>query len=296
MHRDRQRAFDIGIGEDDVRRLAAAFERAALQIDRRERHDLLRRRVAAGERHLVDARMLGERRARGRAVARHDIEHARRKPRFLHELRDLERGDRRLLGGLQHHRVAGGERRADLPRIEQDRRIPRQDRADHAHRLAPRIGERVGLERDLLALDLVGRAREIDQPIDRALHFADRVAQRLAVVAGFELGQPRRVAADQLGELVQQQPALRGGDLVAPGALHRRLRGGDGPVDVGVVAFGHLGPDRLGRGIDGGDRARRMGRDPLAADIEAIIASFGHGHLRRRFTDGPLDITTLLRL
>ena len=46
--------------------------------------------------------------------------------------RQRQRHQRRPLGGLEHHRVAGRERRRDLLRVARDRRVPRGDRADHA--------------------------------------------------------------------------------------------------------------------------------------------------------------------
>ena len=42
------------------------------------------------------------------------------------------RDQRRLLGGLREHRVAGGERRADLADEDRQRKIPRRDADDRA--------------------------------------------------------------------------------------------------------------------------------------------------------------------
>ena len=60
-------------------------------------------------------------------------------------LGEHERGERRELGGLEHDGVAGGDGREDLPDRHLQRVVPRGDRADDAHRLAPhhaRCGDR----------------------------------------------------------------------------------------------------------------------------------------------------------
>ena len=68
---------------------------------------------------------------------------------------------RRLLGGLHHDGVAGGQRRRELPRLHQHREIPGNDLPDHADRLMPRVAEVIAVDRNGLALNLVGPAREI---------------------------------------------------------------------------------------------------------------------------------------
>ena len=44
-------------------------------------------------------------------------------------------GQRCLGGGLEHHGAAGQQRRAQLVDRKEQRHVPRDDRADHAHRL-----------------------------------------------------------------------------------------------------------------------------------------------------------------
>ena len=67
--------------------------------------------------------------------------------RWLHARGQHQRGDRRELGGLGHHRVARGKRRGQLPRQQQQRVVPGHDRADHAHRLLHHQRELGGLDR-----------------------------------------------------------------------------------------------------------------------------------------------------
>src|SRR4030095_10670383 len=75
-----------------------------------------RLRVPAGSRMISLATSVGP----GKAVflraagAGDDVEDALRQPRLLAQLGELERGQRRLRGRLQHHGVAGGQRGGDL--------------------------------------------------------------------------------------------------------------------------------------------------------------------------------------
>ena len=129
-------------------RLAAAFERDALHVafagvDHHQLADLGR----AGEGDHVDVRMERERLAGPLAETRHDVEHAVGQARLLRQPAERERGERRLLGGLQDHRIAGDQRRADLPGGNDQRIVPRHDRADDAERLLPHHRDVVGAER-----------------------------------------------------------------------------------------------------------------------------------------------------
>ena len=88
----------------------------------------------AGERDLVDARVLDERGA-GAAVAGDDVDDAGRQLGLADDVAEEQRGQRRRLGRLQHDGVPGRERRRDLPREHQQREVPRDDLAGDAERL-----------------------------------------------------------------------------------------------------------------------------------------------------------------
>lgn len=74
----------VRVGEHNVGRLAAEFERDALQVRLvgRVGHDLADLR-AAREGHLVDLHVRRDRRARRRPVARDHVHDTRRKARLL---------------------------------------------------------------------------------------------------------------------------------------------------------------------------------------------------------------------
>ena len=54
---------------------------------------------------------------------------------------------RRFFRHLQHDGAAGGQRRPQLPGRHQQREIPRNDLADHADRLGPRVRQIFGARR-----------------------------------------------------------------------------------------------------------------------------------------------------
>ena len=100
---------------------------------------------AAGEADALHQRMRGQHATARFAMAGHDVDDARREARLLDQLGEFEHGSRGMFGGLQHHGVAGRERRADLHRDEEELRIPRHDGGNDAQRLAHRQGEHVRL-------------------------------------------------------------------------------------------------------------------------------------------------------
>ena len=162
----------VGVGEDDVRALAAQLERDALQRVGRGLLDDLGRVDVPGEGDLVDVGMRDQGRAGGLAEAVDDVDDAGREAGFEGQLGDAQGGQRRLLGRLHHDRVAAGQGRAPLPGQHQQREVPGDDLADDADRLPQRVREEAAADRDGPALDLVGPAGVVAQRVDDALHVA----------------------------------------------------------------------------------------------------------------------------
>src|SRR5205807_1777969 len=81
--------------------------------------DQLAGRVFAGEGDLVDVHVTADGGAGGRAVTGHDVDDAVGEAGFLGQGGDAQRGQRRLLGGLEDDGAAGGEGRSPLPRLHQ---------------------------------------------------------------------------------------------------------------------------------------------------------------------------------
>jgi hypothetical protein len=129
---------------------------------------MIRRPVVglAGEGDLGDALARCQRLAGLQAEAVDDVEHARRQ-QVADELHQHQDRGRRLLGRLEHHAVAGGQRGRQLPHGHQDREIPRDDLADDAQRLVEVIGDGVVVDladRAFLRADAAG---EIAEVVDR---------------------------------------------------------------------------------------------------------------------------------
>ena len=100
-------------------------------------------------------------------------------------------------------------------------------------------------------MDLVGPAGVIAQAVDHQRQVGiQALADRLAIVERFELGELMNMRLDKIGEFVHQAPAVAGIHL-APGARVKRLAGRlDRQVDIGGVSLRDLGDDVLGRRIE----------------------------------------------
>ena len=112
VRRAGDRGLHVGVGEHDVRRLAAELERHLLQVAGRRLDDQLADLGRAGERHLVDVVVRGK---RGAGVSPKPVTMLTTpsgSPASEDQLAQAQRRQRRLLGRLEHHRAAAGERRA----------------------------------------------------------------------------------------------------------------------------------------------------------------------------------------
>ena len=114
-----------------------------------------------------------------------------------------------ISAGFITMRVARRQRGRHLPAGEHQREVPRHDLADHAHRLAQRVVEEARLDRNRLALELVGHAAEVAVARRGARHVERaRVAQRVAGVERLEPRQLFGIRLDQIGELEQDAAAV----------------------------------------------------------------------------------------
>ena len=158
---------------------------------------------------------------------------------WRHDVREEERGQRRRLGRLQHDRVAGRERRRDLPGEHQQREVPGDDLAGDAERLRLPVRERV--------LELVGPARVVEE-VRRRERQVDvaALADRLAAVEALEHGELARALLDEPRDPEEVLRAL-GGRERRPAVLERAARSLHGEVDVLLVRLSDLGERLLGR-------------------------------------------------
>jgi len=183
--------------------------------------------------------VLGERRPALLAETSQHVEHAAWQE-LLTDLGHQKNSERSILCRLEHNRVARTQRRSDLQRRQQHRRIPRDDRTDDADRLAPRIAQHLLAERDRLALQLSGQATKIAEDIGRQPRFGPRL--RSQGVAGLErngAGHFLAAGLQSVGDAQQQAAAVARSDL-APG--REGPRGSrHGAVHIGRIAARNLG-------------------------------------------------------
>ena len=175
--------------------------------------------------------MLDDRRADDFADALYDIEHARRDARFERELGEHNSGHRCLLGGLQHHAVAGTEG-IDPERCAGGRAVPGDDRADDADRLAHLVhGEVVRHGRDR-SVELAWPARVVVDAVGGELDDEARVEAQQARVDHVELGELVAVLDDELGQAAEAPLLLERRQEAPAPVLERRARGTHGAFHV----------------------------------------------------------------
>ena len=191
------------------------------------------------------------------------------KPDLGREFGDAQQRQARVLRGLHHAGVAGGEGGADAAAEDLHRVVPRHDVPGHAVRLADREHRHAGLVRDGLAVQLVGRAGVVLEVARDGGRIGPPLLQRLAGRARLELGQFLVMRGDGLRQFHQQPPALGGGhaaprpvERVADGAARRR----HGRVDVRGGAARDAGERLAVRRIDHVDRLPGRRRDPAVVD------------------------------
>ena len=176
--------IQIGIGKDQVRALAAGLEPdlfhvALAGVALEHLADLGR----AGEDEAVDVRVPAKRLPRILAKPRHDVQHATGQPRLGGKLGQTQRRKRRLLGRFQHHRIACGQGRRELPGCHVEREVPRHHRADHPKRHAADERDVPPAGRRDLVIELVDRLGMPLEEMRRTGHIdVHRLGNRLAHV------------------------------------------------------------------------------------------------------------------
>ena len=288
LHERGHDLVEIGVGVDDHAVLAAHLGDHALQValaGRRLRggaDDLLPDRGGAGERDRVHARVGDQPRA-DLALAGQQRERVGGDARGAQRLDEHVGAARRLLGGLEHDGVAGGERGGGHPARDRDREVPRRDHRDDAARP---VAERVALAGDLEQL-LAGReldraARVVLEEVDRLADVAVGLGPRLGALAHLERGDREPALAQPRGGAEQHRGAAGGG------RRRPRPRSGGGRerrVDLGVGGGGRACDDAVRRA--GVGRDERVARPGVVADPDGhrersgrVVRGEGVGELR----------------
>jgi ParB family chromosome partitioning protein len=269
-HRALDRGIQVGIVEDDERRIAAQLQRNLLHRRRRLLHqqapDLGRARKGDLAYRGIGAELAADR----RRIAGEDVEHALGKAGALGELGEREGRQRRLLGRLEHHGASGRKRGRHLARDHRVGEVPRRNRRAHAYRLlhdddAPVRPRR----RDGVAVDALGL---LGEPLDVGgadLDFAFRFRERLALLGSEQQREVVLIRNNQLGPLAQNRRAFLAG-LRAPGG-QRALGRFDGAPRFRGAEVRHAA-ELLARGrVVHGKGLLRIGADPGAIEV-ALLA------------------------
>ena len=146
-----------------------------------------------GECDLVDVRMFHQR-FTGGAIAGHDVDDTGGQSGFLANFGEGQSGERSELGGLQDDRVPRSQRRGNLPRQHEQRKVPWNNLPYDAARLV--LGK-FWLEQLRPACVMV------KMPSDQRNINIAALADWFAVVDGFKNGEPARMFLHQPGHRIE---------------------------------------------------------------------------------------------
>ena len=258
----------VRVVEHQERRLAAELEREALAGAGGGLADQPADVRRAREGDLVDPGMAHQQLA-GAPVPLDDVDDARRQAGIAADLRESGGGERRELRRLQHHRVAHGQGRRNLPGEHQEREVPRNDLPDDPHRNIP--GQL--LRHELRPTGMVVEVARHEGYVEIA-----GLADRLAVVHRLEHGEQAGVLLDVAGQGVQVTRPAVAAERPPPrlGGARRRHRG----IDLDGTALGHARQRFAVGGAQGFEELGHRGAAEGAVDKrqDFAIAGFQPSH------------------
>ena len=238
-----------------------------------------------GKGDLVDARMFDDPLPEVARRTGYDIEHAFRNAGFERDFPEFDRRQRRRRRRLQDDRAPGCKRGRDFPAREQERKVPGNDRADHADRLAHGIRQicRQRRRHGFAVVLRCGASVKFEAVDDRA-ELAFGGADGLPVVANFRLRQLFGALADKLRHLVNDLRATRRGHPRPLPGVEGFTRGRDRRIYVGAPRFGNVRERGAGRGIGVFVRRAGLGVAPRAADQQLGLRHSRCRHLIPYYT------------
>ena len=292
-HRAVDGRVDVGVVEDQERRVAAQLHADPLELVGGLLDQLLPDPGGAGEAHLAQPRVGHDRGADLLGAGRRDdVEHAVRQPRLGERRGEGQHRQRRLLGGLDDHRAAGGDGRADLAGAHGEREVPGRHEEAGADRLLD--GQQPAAAGRGLHPAAVDAHRLLGEPAQELVavgHLAGGLLERLAHLEAHQRGELVAARGHQL-EGAPQDLAPLAGRGARPAVLGRH-RGLEGPLPVGHRGVGHLAEHGPVGGVEHVEAATTLGVAPLAADEQAPLVvgkevQTGHGG---HFLTGTKDMT-----
>src|ERR1700734_4286487 len=230
---------EIGVVQNDVRRLSAEFQRQALhrvQGVLRDQFSDLRR---TGERDLLNVGTFRQLRPDDLTEAGHEIDNARRQTGFMKSVHQHFRLHRAHLAGLDDNSASGSDGRSHLDRDRTGARIPRRKYAHHARRFHDDFGFSDGL----VQIEVLENLFEVQENV------RPEVVRALRAVSPSAVFQTCRVneLINSLGNGIMQ--ALQAVHAVFLAALRKgieRLLGrGDGLSGLDLIRHGDLADNRV---------------------------------------------------
>ncbi len=294
------RVVEVGVGVDDHAVLAAHLGDHPLDVALRVRRlrrgpdDLEPDRARSGKRDQVHARVADEGGA-GLAEAGEQSERLGGNAGGMKRLNQHQGAGGGLLGRLEHHRVACGERGRGHPGRDREREVPRRDhRRDPARHAAHRVALARDLYQLLAPLELHRSLRVVGEEVDRLADVGVGLRPRLRALPHFECGELWPAGPQDSGRGAQHLGALGGGPR-PPGTgaplrhLDRALGVGGGPgtgprdQPLRVAGVGRLDP--VPRAGVTADQDRHVERQPpveLGERLDQARASVGTPELQDR--------------
>jgi hypothetical protein len=248
--------LEVGIGEDDVRALAAELQGDLLDVFRCAAHECAPRLDPAGERDQVDQRRVGQRLSDPLALAEDQVHDPTRGTGLLEQSGQMDRRQRGQMRGLHHCSAARRECGGDLPGQLQQRVVPRPDQPAHpdglVHDATQGRGDARLHEAPRLLVRQVG---VIPEDTDHVRDIEAALAQSLAGVQGLLARELLQVPFEEIGDAIQQRRPLAGRAARPVGLVEGAARGGDRRLDLLVGRDVDLGDERAIARID--DRTAR---------------------------------------
>ncbi len=292
LHRALDRLVEVGVVEDDERRVTAQLQGHLLDAGRALGHQLGAHFGGAGEGDLAYRRVAREFVTDITGRAGDHAEHAPGNPGTLGQRGQRQCGKRCLRSRLEHHGATGRQRRAGLAGDHRRGEVPRRDCRSHADRLLDHDDALVGLvPGDGVAVHPLGLFGE---PLDEGRRVGDFTlgfGQRLALLERHQAGQVVLVLHDQLEPAAQRLRALLGGQI-APGR-QRTFGRLDGTTGLGRAHLRHAAKDLVAGRVVHLDGLAAVGILPGAVDIGLLAKQRGivelHGSLLMGGISGPLE-------
>ena len=216
--------------------------------------------------------MAGQCPTTGLPEAGDQVDHPGWEAHLVDHFGELQQRGGRLLGGLDHHGVAGCQSRADLGRCEEHLGVPRDDGGHHPDGLADGKNVKVRLvDWESVTLDFVGQPGVVAVVVGHVGRLAPGFDGQLAGVSRLDFAEVGGPTGYPVGEFEQQTAPVgcrHGGPVASgqgtPGCHH-------GPIYVGLCGSRSGCPYLSVRRVHRIKPPAVRGLAELAVDVEPVV-------------------------